>query len=119
MSKPNPSRIAEIVCTVTEADLLNAVLELQDPLAFIVGLDNWISDYEFTLELISKLVKSMLENYKATELSYTEMILETTFGDESTWPSYRRSAQLSDLESATRGREAMQAMLKMLKDLHE
>ena len=119
MSKPNPSRTVEINCTVTETDLFNAITELQDPLAFIVGLDNWISDYEFTLELISELVKSMLENYKATELSYTEMIMETTFGDESTWPSHRWSPKLSDLETSTRGRETMQTILKTLKDLHE
>ena len=119
MSKPNPSRAVEINCTVTETDLFNAITEFPDVLGFIVGLDTWISDYEFTLELISELVKSMLENYKATELSYTEMIMETTFGDESTWPSHRWSPKLSDLETSTRGRETMQTILKTLKDLHE
>ena len=105
----------EITCTVTEADIFDAVASLPDPTTFILGLDEVIADEGFTIDLMNKLAESMFKEYEATERHYTSQLLDTTFGDDQTSSPW--SPQPHHLEEVTKQRQTMEKVVRLLKDL--
>lgn len=105
----------EITCTVTEADIFDAVASLPDPTTFILGLDELIADEGFTIDLMSRLAESMFKEYEATERHYTKQLLEVSFGEDQSSSPW--SPKPSDLEQVTKQRQTMEEVVRLLKDL--
>lgn len=105
----------EITCTVTEAELFDAVASLPDPTTFILSLDEWVADEGFTLSLMSKLAQAMLKDYESTERHYTKQLMEVAFGEDNETRPW--APKPSDLEQATRQRETMGRVVALLKEL--
>lgn len=105
----------EITCTIDDYEILLAVANSNDPLQFIVDLDEFIADEGFTLDAMRKLAESIEKEYEATELHYTNQLMEMSFGEERTSGPW--SPKPSDLEQVTRQRETMSKVVALLKDL--
>lgn len=105
----------EITCTIDETEILAAVADSDDPLKFIVDLDEYVADEGFTIDLMSRLAQSMAREYEATERHYTNQLLDTTFGDDQTSSPW--APKPSDLEQVTKQRLAMEGVIALLKDL--
>lgn len=107
----------EITCTVTEADLFDAVASLPNPTAFILGLDECVADEGFTLDVMGRLAEAMVKDYESTERYYTKQLMEVTFGEGDATTASAWAPKPSDLEQITRRRETMSRVVALLKEL--
>lgn len=105
----------EITHTIDDTAILYAVADSEDPLKFIIDLDECIADEDFTIDLMSRLAQAMMEDYEATERQYTKQLLNTTFGDDQASSPW--APKPSDLERITKQRRTMEGVLALLKDI--
>lgn len=99
----------EITYTIDETEILRGVADSNDPLQFVLDLDEYIADEGFTLDVMSRLAQAMVGEYEATERHYTNQLMEGASGPWSPKPS--------DLERVAKQRKTMEGVVALLKDL--
>lgn len=105
----------EITHIIDDMVILSAVADSEDPLKFIIDLDEYIADEGFTIDLMSRLAQAMAREYEVVERQYTEQLLNTTFGDDQASSPW--APKPSHLEQVTKQRRTMEEVIALLKDI--
>lgn len=97
----------------TEA-LVGAIGDLSDPTGFIMAVDNYVADEQFTLDLIKKLAESMAREYGESSDHVTARIVEHEFGDA---PGRAFPWGPEDITNYENSKVAMEAVVRIIDSL--
>lgn len=103
------------ICTDTEELLPQIVDNLNDPVEFILAMDEYMADEGFTLDLIKRLAEAMAKEYKQSSDHVTERIVEQEFGSEET-PSYMRWSS-DDIKNYEAAHKSMSDIIEIINKL--
>ena len=104
------------VCTNTEELLPQIVDGLNDPIQFVLEMDEYMADEGFTLDLIKRVAETMAKEYKESSDHVTGRIVEQEFGGgEPPHPSLKWGAQ--DIENYEAAYKAMSDIIEIINKL--
>jgi hypothetical protein len=89
-----------------------------DPINFVLALDNWVGDEGFTEDLLLRLAQSYEQEYVSYEQSMTERALSTTFVDGVATSTHERLERtMTGLAQATSKREKLSKIVALIRSL--
>lgn len=89
-----------------------------DPINFVLALDNWVGDEGFTENLLLRLAQSYEQDYISYEQSMTERALNTAFVDGVATPTPERLERtMAELAQATSKREKLSKIVALIRSL--
>jgi len=91
-----------------------------DPINFVLALDNWVGDEGFTENLLLRLAQSYEQEYISYEQSMTERALSTTFVDGVPGPTStpeRLERTMAEPAQATSKREKLSKIVALIRSL--